>query len=196
MKWALAIALLLTLGAGTGMAEMLVVDFSSLGITSHPIDVPGGYTLGGVNFFFDNAGGTDTAAIASNGITIFSGTGSGLTGVLDLTFPSFMRAMTFNFLVGADIPQVFDPGAIVILGNGIDSLVAVTDASGIGTASLSAVTAFTTANVLLAPDPNAVLFQMSSLSSETVPEPSTCAFLGYGLLLLGFGSRMLAKRRS
>lgn len=210
IKWSLAAALLLTVGAGTGMAS--VVDFTSLGVNTCDIDTSAsltpGCTLDNVLFLYDNFGDpttNGTAQISSNGVDGFAGTG-GLGGALEFIFnptmtppPLLFGGLLFHFTVGtATGPLSVPDGASVSLSNG-DSYTFPTDPTGAGTVAYpwpgSVPSGYIEATVFFTADPTATNFNVSDLAYDT-PEPTTYALLASGLFLLGCGRRKLLKRRS
>lgn len=206
MKWALGIALLLTMGGRIGMAD--VVDFSSLGTTVCEIgataSLGNGCTLGNVEFFYDDFGEAatnGTANISSSGISGFGGT-AGVAGALEFIFnptatPAIPIAggLVFHFTVGtATGPLANDlNAAFVLLSNG-DANSFATDSTGAGTASFFMPTSPYTQATTFFDSPTATNFNVSDLTFDT-PEPGTYALFTTGLLVLGFGRSKLLKRR-
>ena len=204
MKWALVIAVLLTVCATNGTAGV-VFDFSSLGTNVYQIgstDTGGfGYTLGNINFLYEDfSDPTTTAQIGAGGIDGFAG-GSGLSGLLELSFtPGFpVAGLAFGFNV--DPAAVYQDGAAVTLfdssNNTIFSNTIVTDSSGSGLFSFSEpLPTISQAQIFFTASPRALSFNLYPLEYEAAPEPGTFALTGSLLFLLGLGSRKLLKRRS
>jgi hypothetical protein len=204
MKWALVIAVLLTVCATTGMASV-VFDFSSLGLTVQQIgstDTGGlGYTLGNINFLYDDFGDpTTTAQISAGGVDGFAG-GSGLSGLLELTFtPGFpVTGLAFGFNVSP--AAIYPDGAFVTLLDSSSSTIfsntIPTDPSGSGLFSFSeSLATISQAQIFFTADPTALSFNLSPLDYDVAPEPGTFALTGSLLFLLGVGSRKLLKRRA
>jgi hypothetical protein len=180
----------------------VLVDFGSLGTNVYPIDGTGGYTLGNINFFYDNFGDpTTTAQISASGVDGFAG-GSGLSGLLELTFtPGFpVAGVAFGFNVspaavyadGAFV-ELYDSSSILITSSTIP-----TDSSGSGSFSFSEfpINSISQATIFFTGDPSATSFNLSPLEYDVAPEPGTFALTGSLLFLLGVGSRKLLKRRS
>lgn len=208
MKWALSIALLLTAGGRTGMAD--IVDFSGLGTNAVDIGASttsgNGFVLGNVQFLYDDFGdplANGTAYISGDGITGFAGS-SGLNGLLEFIFnpgatPPIPIAggLIFHFTLGtATDPLSVADGAMVTLLNALtDTNTFPTDLNGAGTASfLSPSGPYTEAETLFTGDQSAFFFNVSDLAFD-VPEPGSIVLVGSLLVMLGFVRRRPAKRR-
>lgn len=201
MKRIFAIVSLLALVfvAGAALAAPVTVDFSVLGINS--IDItrssnPNGYTLNGVNFWYDNQGSAaDTASVDASGIF---GTTNGL---LAFDFAAPATALNFDFsLLGAT--GSLDDGLFIMFKNGgndvADMLIPATfipydpndltqGGDAMGTLSYSGA-AFDQAQMYLSL--GAPYFSVSNLSYEPVPEPGSLMVLGSGVVgLLGLMRR-------
>lgn len=210
MKWALSIALLLTMGGRTGMAGTVNVDFSALGTTVCEIGATAsagnGCTLGNVEFFYDDFGSAalnGTANISNSGISGFAGT-AGLGGALEFIFnPTATPAIPivgglfFHFTVGtATGPLANDPnGAFVMLSNG-DANTFATDSTGAGMAFFDVpASPYTQVTTFFSSAQTASNFHVSDLMFDTTPEPASFILIGTALLGLGC-ARKLSRRRS
>jgi hypothetical protein len=223
MKWTLTLALLLVVGAGTGMAA--VINFTVLDdglFVSAPIGwtatVGTGYfnaALGDVQFLYDdfeNPALNGTAVITSHGIDGFAGTGNAapysppLGGALEFTFGPLgfptpvTGGLVFNFTLwsGGDpfVPLSVADGAFACLDNELFDCVTVPTVGGAGTVSfLSPSGPYSRVATFFTLDPSATKFNVSSLSFDIQPGDGGVPEPGTYVLLASGGLFLMGFRR-
>ena len=221
MKLTLALLAALVL-AGTASAG--TVDFSAIitppkltscdaTISHHVADAVAwtGCDVGGVRFWYDDFGTaaiTGTAQIDASGIDIVPGTDPGgyIGGTLTMQLLGpVWGGVTFSFMVANPSSDPLAPDIIQLTLNNTagDNGFFGVDTTGVGTASMTTYPGsfptgpWSTASLSPILMNQANDFFISAASFDTAsPEPATYVLLVTGLLLMGFGQRKLARRKS
>lgn len=188
-----ALATQMFAGIGSALALIVPVDFSSVTNTTD-ITLPNSLAFNGISFTFDNGGvnpdptfgNPNTAFIDTNGIT---GNAYG-TLIFNFSQMAFKLNVDYALLNGTPLPLPVTDGLTVLFssgGNIVDNLTIPAsfyngngDAAGQLVYSAAPSVYFDQAQLIFSAD--APYFNVSAVSAEIVPEPSS-----YALAIVGIG---------